>query len=670
MRRLALPALTLSFLACHRPAKGAPRAAPGESLTFIASDAPPVLRVAQPEGERVSEALIEAGAPGTLLLPVTSPAARPAPRSPGPDLEAVAELATSLTPEARGFAPSATTLPFYEIALQLDPEAGKLSAQVGLDYPNSTGGALAELPLRLFANAGASPARLQVAGWQSPGRTIVRVPASDPTLIRLRLDPPLPAGAWLKLAYTVEGTVPTPSAQVGGPLAAALQTEPARAPDYGLFARFPGGIALADWLPMVAARFEGTFDVGSPCAVGDTAFADVADFRAAIDLPADYRLAAPGALLGEDRLPGRVTRTRLVLAAGRDLTLFASKRFRVADAREGATRVRVIYEEGHAAQGQQVLTAARRALAGLSDHLTPYPWTQFTAVEVPLGGGAGGAEFSGLVAIAGMFFHPQLDLGYGLGFSGPYLNELREFTVTHEVAHQWWAIQVGSHPRLEPDVDESLTQATAAILLTPQGGPRDRKQLFDRQVAVNYQAMRLLQGEDGPAARGTADFETSAVYAGLIYGKAPLFYERLATELGDESFWTSLRSYAETHRFGLARRGDVLDAFAEKLPRTRLDASFTHWFAEAHGDTDLAGRGDPQAAAGEMFGGDPAARADDSDPDPEALMKAARKALSAAAAGQGDPQSGEKPVVDSQTAKQLLQQLDQTMGGADVPESP
>ena len=150
--------------------------------------------------------------------------------------------------------------------------------------------------------------------------------------------------------------------------------------------------------------------------------------------------------------------------------LFASKLYRVADAREDPVRVRVMFEEGHAAQGQAVLTSARRALARLSAELVPYPWTQLTAVEVPLGGGAGGAEFSSQIAIAGMFFEESAPVGAGLALSGQFLTDLREFTVVHEVAHQWWAI--GSVPirDLEPDVDEPLAQATAAaLLLTPRG---------------------------------------------------------------------------------------------------------------------------------------------------------------------------------------------------------
>ncbi len=522
----------------------------------------------------------------------------------GPPAAALHDVMLSLTAEAAAQAPSPATLPFYDLKLRVSPDTGQLQAHVELDYPNTTGAPLAELPLRIFANARGP--LIRIVSMHAQGRAATLRPANDPTVALVAIDPPVPVRAFLHLSYEVSAIVPVSQVAAPDSVAASLMAEPSRAPDYGLFARFPGGIALADWLPTAAARFDGAFDIGPLAPVGDTAFADLSSFRAEIEMPAQYRIAAPGALLGEQVLLDGFERTRVGLADARDFTLFASKLYRVADAREDPVRVRVMYEEGHAAQGQAVLSTARRALARLSQELVPYPWTQLTAVEVPLGGGAGGAEFSSQIAIAGMFFEDSAPVGFGLALSGQFLTDLREFTVVHEVAHQWWAIQVGSHPRLEPDVDEPLAQATAALLLTPASEKRDRKKLVDQEIAVNYQAMRILSGEDGPAARPTSAFESTAVYAGLVYGKAPFFYLKLAEQIGDDDLWHGLQAYARAHRFGLARRGDVVEAFAQTglLPVARLQELYSRWFEEALGDTDLAGRGDPSAAAGELFGGD------------------------------------------------------------------
>jgi hypothetical protein len=156
----------------------------------------------------------------------------------------------------------------------------------------------------------------------------------------------------------------------------------------------------------------------------------------------------------------------------------------------------------------------------------------------------------------------------------------------------------------------------------------------------------------------------------VVYGKAPFFYLELAKELGDDAVWRALQAYAQAYRFGLAHRGDILKSFAETgLMRTaELEARYQRWFEQAHGDEDLAGRGDPSAAAADLFGQAKTEGDSDEEMDPDQLLKAAREALSQAAKGAGDPQTGEQPLIDPGQARELLQQLDRSMGG--VSEEP
>jgi hypothetical protein len=105
-------------------------------------------------------------------------------------------------------------------------------------------------------------------------------------------------------------------------------------------------------------------------------------------------------------------------------------------------------------------------------------------------------------------------------------------------------------------------------------------------------------------------------------------------------------------------------------PPARIDALYTHWFGEDHGDVDLADRGDPMAIAGSMFGS--AQGQDDSDgvpPNLDQILKSARDALAASAQGKSETQSGEQPLLDSKQAQELLKTLDQTWGGVnDAPD--
>jgi hypothetical protein len=98
-----------------------------------------------------------------------------------------------------------------------------------------------------------------------------------------------------------------------------------------------------------------------------------------------------------------------------------------------------------------------------------------------------------------------------------------------------------------------------------------------------------------------------------------------------------------------------------------LQPLFARWFQQAHGDEDMAGRGDIQTVAAEAFGGGGGGLD----------MSALTKMLSAQQGGNGAPAPAlptspaapgatpNVPGVDPQQVQQLLQQLNQTMGGVD-----
>jgi hypothetical protein len=500
-------------------------------------------------------------------------------------------------------APDPAELPFYDVQVRIDPAAGTLSGEERIYYPNRTGGPLASLPLRIFANGSGDRLRIRSVLL---GKAALEPRVAEPTLIELPLDPPLSAGGWVQLTVGFDGTLPAPTVPATAlGMLESLLTPSTRAPDYGLFARFPGGAALAEWLPMVAGRWRGDFDRQPPPAIGDVSYFDLSSFRAAVDLPSDYVLAAPGAQLGEENLPRRFRRTTVALADARDLALFVSRSYRMASATEGSVRVRSYYDSADAAAGDSVLQTSRAALGFFGHSFAPYPYASFVAAEVPLQGGAGGAEFPGAIAVAGLVYGAGAPLPGAMKLSSGFVTRLREFTVAHEVAHQWWACAVASHPRVEPDVDEPLAQYSAAAYVGHARGPDAQGEALDQQVAANYQAMRTLGIDDGPAARETRAFGNLTEYAGLVYGKAPFFFAAIAARYGDGSLRAGLSRYARDHWFQVAARGDLVASLSAQGvgPRSELRALFDHWFNEAHGDRDLEGLGSPLSLAQAALGG-------------------------------------------------------------------
>ncbi len=688
-RALCIAALAVALSGCHRrraapkgplaplgvtadraaargpaPAEGSASATPenatAEDPAAPAGEAPP----RRSEGEAAPSL-----PPGEAASDL--PAAPPPKPPDGPPADGVAAVLHSLLPDALVAAPDPASLPFYDIDVRIEPSTGALSGEVRIDWPNGTGARLTSLPLRVFANADDPLLSLKAArpGDPAPVRS-----ADAPSLYELPLSAPVAPGGWAHLAIAFSGRAPAPDASPvdEGALLSSLLSAPGRAPDYGLFSRFRGGVALAEWLPVVAGRWNGHFDRDPTAPLGDNSYLDVSSFRARVDLPADETLAAPGVLLGEELHADRRIST-VALADARDFPLFASRSYRVAEGSVGSVRVRSVYLEGDGDAGRSVLATARAALADFSRSFHPYPYATFSAVEVPLRGGAGGAEFPGLVAVAGMAYGRGGALPMGLSFSGPYLAELREFVVAHEVAHQWWACAIGSQPRRQPDVDEPLAQFSAALYVGHARGDAARRAVLGSQVAVNYQAMRMLGAADGPVARSTSDFSNAAEYAGLVYGKAPFFYDEALRRCGEASLLRGLSSYADAHWLGLARRGDAAAAIARACPGggREIQDLFGRYFKESHGDEDLAGRADLEKIALEAFGGG-------GNLDLSSLLGgggaggggALLNALGAQggggqAAGAMPPQAQQllQQLSDPKQAQQLLQQLNGMMGG-------
>jgi aminopeptidase N len=187
-------------------------------------------------------------------------------------------------------------------------------------------------------------------------------------------------------------------------------------------------------------------------------------------------------------------------------------------------------------------------------------------------------------------------LGGGqLGGMGPFdhiaksIERTVEFTVAHEVGHQYFSGLVGTDPVKEPVADEALTQYAAVLYFEWAHGKSEAESLRQEALVAAYQMHRMMGGEDGPAQRPTEEFASSMEYGAIVYGKAPLFFHAARKLVGDAAFFRGLRSYVDTYRFKWA----CVDCFRKELAKaspphaSALERLQTHWWKEAHGDEDL-----------------------------------------------------------------------------------
>jgi len=528
-----------------------------------------------------------------------------------------------LLPNQPKSVPAVDALTRYSIELRIDDIAGTLTGQAIIRYTNDTGAPLTRLPLVLHANASEE---LGVADGKTGSlhiRSVERISDDGekkalevenvrPTLVRVLLASPVPDAQLLTVRVTFDGTLRRLGAgandmftQAIGSLSTLSGTEGAA--DYGLLAEGDGLLTAANAYPTIAAHRNGSFDVAPPARLGDVAYNRIASFEVQTTLPRGVRLVSN--LVDDVPLDGgdgwatvhsKGTHVReFVLVAGRDLERTAVE--------VGDTRVTSVYLARDADGGKRVLDMAAASLESFERRFGPYPYRELDVVEASLVGGAGGVEFSGLVLIAGMLYrdpitsNPLLSLLGRLGGGGPgggadpmaqmqdTLAKTLDFTVAHEVAHQYFAGIVGNDSRRFPSLDEPIAQYAAGLAMGDRYGAAVAKRAMDTNVKMNYAMYRMLGGADKAVLRDTSSFATPVEYAALVYGKAPYVYTTLSKKLGEKKLHDAIAAAIDDHRFGIVTTEEWIGAIERGVggPSSGVRPTFKRWLEQKHGDQDL-----------------------------------------------------------------------------------
>lgn len=549
------------------------------------------------------------------------------------------------TPSSEG-SPTEARLTTYRIDQAIDDVSGTFAARMTLTFENPTGAPLDRVPLLLHPNAPrelgqADSGAIELTTVTDESGAALAVEQKRATLALVSV-PPIAAGArfTMKLAYV--GKLRQLPTNANDPFAQAMSAmgsmSGSGASDYGLLATGDGILTFACAYPILAPFRAGAFDTSPPAKLGDLAYNAVARFDVRTLVPTGVTLvtnlvdAAPRELS-----PG----TTLVESAGsfvRDFVLVAGRDLERQSVNVGAVRVTSVSRKRDAEGGKRALDTAASALASFERRFGPYPYTELDVAEASIVGGAGGVEFSGMVLVAGMLYRAPDDsqsplatmmklwgsIGGGLGAmdgvdqdgaapadaapSGgapttdpsAVLDGVLEFTVAHEVAHQWFAGLVGNDSHENPSLDEPAAQYLAGLAIEDLHGPEAAARAMDANVKMNYALYRLLGGVDRPVQRSTSSFRSGIEYAALVYGKAPYAYVALRKKHGDERLHAAMRSAIDAHRFDIVAPSAWIDALASSLGAD-VRPTFARWFEEAHGDADLGVDGDGEFVMNTMF---------------------------------------------------------------------
>ncbi len=151
-------------------------------------------------------------------------------------------------------------------------------------------------------------------------------------------------------------------------------------------------------------------------------------------------------------------------------------------------------------------------------------------------------------------------------------SSVRENTVAHEIAHQWFGNSVSPEQWRGIWLNEAFARYAEVLWAEYAHGEDAALTTLRRQMSSFANASRgtdgdeILIGDPGPE-----HLFSEAVYAG-----GALMLDDLRHHLGDETFFALLRAWTTQHQYGNASTADFI-ALAEEVSGEDLDAFFQEW---------------------------------------------------------------------------------------------
>ncbi len=455
----------------------------------------------------------------------------------------------------------------YEITATLhteDADAPAINGHLVLTWTNITGDTIDALPFRLYANSPADDHdAVTVTDVTVDGQPVETGLSVGNSVLDVPLDGGLDPG---------DTTVVDLSFSVAIPVDATSH--------YGIFNADSdsGTLALAHWYPVLAGRDPVTgWVLDPPSENGDPIFSDTALYDVTITAPDDWAVVTTGVTFGDPGTADGTRTQRYVSGPARDFTIVADADFELVRQEVNGVTISSWYNPGEEETGEAVADYTAQAIELFDDLLGAYPYTTLDMVPVEMYGAAG-CEFPQLIYM-GRDYYTEAQ-------SADVPNAL-DFTVAHEVVHQWFYGLVGNNQYQHAFIDEGLTQFLSAEIYFGMTYNTDAGDSVMESFIQRPFERLVNQGTDWIVDTPTDDFPTGSAYGWAAYSKAPMGFAAIHDEIGNDAFFAALQQYVAKFTFRVAQPSDLLAAFGTASGED-IDDLWRHWFNETNAADDVA----------------------------------------------------------------------------------
>ena len=479
-----------------------------------------------------------------------------------------------------------SAIPSYALAVDIDPLTGAVTGAMRAVVPAQE----RTLNFRVFAGMDAFDAGLVINNVTVDGDSV------DARLDRALLSLPAPSTTADTNTIELDFSFTIDQMAANDDIFGALTGESLQPDQVGLLGRTDTGMQLGHWFPVWLP--DGIRTDPDPSGFGDIGAFPAANICTTITVPPGYQVVTGGTRTD-------TTDTSIVEAGAglRDFSILISNDLITTGGFVRGVEIRVWGPSGNPDALITVLDHAEKSLDVLTEAFGPYPWKEVDIISAPLGAGVGGMEWPGAIWIEQSMFAGGLP-GFGdlsglfdddeMGaifesVGGAALTTSLEWTVAHELGHEWWHATVGNDSIESPAVDEPLAQFSACLAME-RIHPDNWRMICDAQTIDQYAQARSLGVPDTAAEQASDQFESSIQYGAVVYGKAPGFYYAAADLLGWDALVASLRSFVADNAFALVSTNTLRAHLIEDAgdQGEQIGELWDRWFREARGDEDIA----------------------------------------------------------------------------------
>ena len=429
----------------------------------------------------------------------------------------------------------------YHVDLTFTPEDLTLRGRQEILYTNRESQTLSEIYVRLYPNVAGGATEL--TSIRRDGTPIEGETEYDSSILRIPLDPVLAPGESTALGWDLE--IRIADAYVG----------------WGPFGALDGVISLDQFLPVIPVYDETGWNVAPVPPQGDWSYYDAGFYLVRITAPSDLVLVAGGVEVSG--IDGVQTQSR-TFAAGpvRDFYAAASSAYQAFTQTHSEVTITHYVLPGGEELAHLGLRVAADALDSFEARFGPYPYTELDFATTFIHAGSA-MEYPGIVAMSEETYTPGAIL-----WGNQPSEDVLETTIVHEMAHQWFYNIVGSDQVNEPWLDEALAQYATNLYYedtySPVRASEYRREWIGRWNAIGRRAI--------PVGLSTFEFE-AGTYGSIIYGRGPMFVERLGGYLDLDAFFSA---YIDAHRWDIADTRSFA-SLAEQMSERDLTDLFTAW---------------------------------------------------------------------------------------------